>query len=200
MSFMLHRIAAACPIPVACFLRAACEKPLETRLNSISPLSARGGRPEAATDSLDLIFIEGLTAQTVIGIHETELHRPQTLVIDVHAGLPRPRACDTDRIGDTIDYGLVHQRLHRLLVEHRLKLLEALAETIADILIGEFGARWVRVKVVKPHKFDDVQAVGVQIERHAAGRSPASAAARSATVLQLLASGMCPGDRGSEAG
>jgi dihydroneopterin aldolase len=47
------------------------------------------------------------------------------VVIDLHAGLPRSIACDTDRIGDTIDYGVVRERLQRLLVEHRLQLLEA---------------------------------------------------------------------------
>lgn len=141
------------------------------------------------TAPLDLIFIEGLTGETVIGIHESELHRPQPLVIDVHAGLPRARACDTDRIVDTIDYSVVRERLLRLLAEHRLKLLEALAETVADILLGEFGASWVRVKIVKPHKFADVAAVGVQIERIA---SPVSAAGRSATVVQLLGSGLVP--------
>jgi 7,8-dihydroneopterin aldolase/epimerase/oxygenase len=113
----------------------------------------------------------------------------------VHAGLPRSRACDTDRIVDTIDYGVVRERLLRLLAEHQLKLLEALAETIADILIGEFGASWVRVKVVKPQKFDDVQAVGVQIERVAPAGSPAPSLARTATVLHLLGTGMCPGEK-----
>ena len=109
---------------------------------------------------MDLIFIEGFTGQTVIGIHDSELHRPQPVVIDLHAGVPRARACDTDQIGDTIDYGVVAERLRRLLVEHRLQLLEAFADAIADIVIGEFGARWVRVKVVKPRKFDDVQGGG----------------------------------------
>jgi len=71
-------------------------------------------------------------------------------------------------------------------------LLEAFAETIADILIGEFGARWVRVKVVKPRKFDDVQAVGVQIERFA---PPPEATQRSAAVLHLIGAGMVPGGR-----
>jgi dihydroneopterin aldolase len=118
------------------------------------------------------------------------LHRPQPLVIDVHAGVPRARACDTDRIADTIDYGVVTERLRRLMVEHRLTLLEAFAENIADILLGEFGASWVRVKIVKPRKFADVAAVGVQIERTA---SPLSAAGRSATVVQLLGSGLVPG-------
>ena len=152
------------------------------------PTAAETAQPAAP---LDLIFIEGFTGQTVIGIHDSELHRPQPLVIDLQAGVERARACDTDRIGDTIDYGVVCERLRRLLAEHRVQLLEALAETIAEILIREFGAAWVRVKVVKPRKFDDVHAVGVQIERSAA--PSARAAQRGHAVLRLIGSGMVPG-------
>ena len=159
---------------------------ISSHLQSLGPASA----PALADVPLDLIFIEGLTGQTVIGIHDSELHRPQPLVIDVHAGVPRARACDTDRIGDTIDYSLIRERLHRLLAEHRLTLLEAFAENIADILLGEFGAAWVRVKVVKPNKFDDVSAVGVQIERRAA---PRDSSHHGAAVLHLIGSGMVPG-------
>jgi 7,8-dihydroneopterin aldolase/epimerase/oxygenase len=145
---------------------------------------------------MDLIFIEGFTGETVIGIHASELHLPQPLGIDLHAGVARARACDTDHIADTIDYGVVRERLQRLLVEHRLQLLEAFAEAIADILIGEFGAAWVRVKVVKPRKFNDVQAVGVQIERVAPeGNNSAQRAHRAAAVLRLIGSGMVPGGR-----
>ncbi|WP_423221977.1 dihydroneopterin aldolase [Ideonella lacteola] len=149
---------------------------------------------------MDVIFIEGFVGQTIIGIYDGELHEPQPVGIDLYAGVERARACDTDRIGDTIDYGVVHERLHRLLREHRVQLLEAFAETIADILIHEFGARWVRVKVTKPRKFGDVQAVGVQIERQSTDadtprdrRSPGPA--RHAAVLQLIGSGMVPGKR-----
>lgn len=162
---------------------------------TISPQAPHPPAPTQAPDAapMDLIFIEGLVGETVIGIHEKELHRPQLLVIDVHAGLPRSRACDTDRIDDTIDYGTVCERVRRLLVEHRLQLLEAFAESVADILIAEFGASWVRVKVVKPKKFDDVTAVGVQIERVA--RALEDRPSRTAAVLRLLGSGMVPGGR-----
>jgi dihydroneopterin aldolase len=156
-------------------------------LNSHSPFVTRN----AHEAPLDLILIEGFTGHTVIGIHDSELHRPQPVVIDVHAGVPRARACDTDRIVDTIDYSVVRERLLRLLAEHRLQMLEAFAEAVAQILIDEFGAVWVRVKVVKPRKFDDLAAVGVQIERSApppeAGRG-----GRSAAVLHLIGSGMVP--------
>ena len=178
------------------------EQPLNHRLLPSPTLPTLPGASPASTqphDSapLDLIFIEGFVGETVIGIHESELHRSQPLLIDVHAGLPRARACDTDRIGDTIDYGVVCERLRRLLTEHRVQLLEAFAETIAEILIDEFGASWVRVKVVKPKKFADVQAVGVQIERTAphAQTPPQDKPSRAAAVLHLLGSGMVPGGR-----
>ncbi len=161
-----------------------------TRPASLSPQA-----PALAGDaqqSMDVIFIEGFTGDTVIGIHDSELHRTQPIVIDLHAGVPRAQACSTDRIGDTIDYSVVAERLRRLLREHRLQLLEAFAENVADILLTEFGARWVRVKVVKPKKFDDVDAVGVLIERTA---ETAAQPRSSATVLQLIGAGMVPGSR-----
>jgi len=155
------------------------------------------GEPDQALQPLDLIFIEGFTGETVIGIHESELHKPQPLIIDVHAGVRRSLACDTDRIGDTIDYGVVRERLQDLLRHHGVQLLEAFAERIAHILIDDFGAAWVRVKVVKPHKFPDVQAVGVQIERRAARRaSPPAPTTERAQVLQFLGSGLVPGRDG----
>lgn len=154
------------------------------------PMPSPVAQSSVDAEPLDLIFIEGFTGQTVIGIHDSELHRPQTIRIDLTAGLPRPRACDTDQIADTIDYGVVRERLQRLLKEHRLTLLESFAETVAEILIGEFGAHWVRVVVVKPRKFDDVESVGVAIERR---RAPTSAPGRSATMLSLIGAGMVPG-------
>jgi 7,8-dihydroneopterin aldolase/epimerase/oxygenase len=150
-------------------------------------VDARAATPEQAP--MDLIFIEGFVGQTVIGIHESELHRPQTVVVDLVAGLQRAGACSSDHIGDTIDYSVVRSRLLRLCVEHRVQLLEAFAETIADILLQEFAAQWVRVKVVKPKKFDDVAAVGVMIERRA---GPAPALQRCAPVLHLIGAGMVP--------
>jgi 7,8-dihydroneopterin aldolase/epimerase/oxygenase len=145
-------------------------------LTPTRPVSLASASPTFAGDGqlgMDVIFIEGFTGETIIGIHDSELHRTQPIVIDLHAGVPRAQACSTDRIGDTIDYSVVAERLRRLMREHRLQLLEAFAETVADILLNEFGAHWVRVKVVKPKKFADVDAVGVLIERTA--QAPADA-------------------------
>ena len=114
---------------------------------------------------MDLIFIEGFEGETLIGINTDELTQAQPVRIDLVAGLPRSRACDTDRIADTIDYGAVHEALTQLLATHKVQLLEALAEAITDLLLHTFGAHWVRVVLVKPRKFANVSAVGVAIER-----------------------------------
>ena len=144
----------------------------------------------SAPPPLDLVFIEGLAGQTVIGIHDSELHAPQPVTLDLCAGLPRVRACETDRIGDTLDYGALRVRLHQLLREHRVQLLEALAEQAARIALDEFQAHWVRVRIVKPRKFDDTAAVGVLIERR---RDPPPPPGRA--TLRLIGHGLVPGGR-----
>lgn len=150
--------------------------------------------PEAAP-ALDLIFIEGYRGETVIGIHPSELHATQPLHIDLCAGLPRAGACASDCIADTIDYGVVRERLDALMRDHGVQLLEALGERIARLLLIDFGAAWVRVRIAKPRKFDNVQAVGVQIERRRSDlREDATPAVqnRGAQVLRWIGAGLVP--------
>ncbi|MFT0171653.1 dihydroneopterin aldolase [Paraburkholderia mimosarum] len=143
---------------------------------------------------MDIIFIEGFTGETVIGIDPEELHDPQPVQIDLWAGLPRSRACETDAIHDTIDYGKVHGALQALLKNHGVQLLEALAEAIAQMLLVDFGAHWVRIALVKPRKFANVKAVGVTIERRRA--PPGGASRREGVALALLGAGMFPPEGG----
>ena len=142
---------------------------------------------DAAAEPMYVIFIEGLQAQTVVGIHQSELHRPQPVRIDIAAGIPSSLACRTDRIGDTIDYSQLRSALLELLASHKLQMLEALAEEMARLTLEDFGAHWVRVVLVKPAKFEDVAAVGVAIERRREAR-PREAA----SVLSLIGAGSVP--------
>lgn len=150
--------------------------------------TAHGGASAAGT--LDIIFINGFVGETVIGIHHDELYRPQPVRVDLAAGVPRSLACDSDRIGDTIDYGVVREALREMLSSHTCQLLEAFAEGVAALLLERFDAQWVRVGVTKPRKFDDVEGVGVIIERR---RAPRARRGEGAEVLSLLGAGMVPG-------
>lgn len=149
---------------------------------------------QAAGQGLDIIFIDGFIGETVIGIHHDELHATQPLRIDLAAGLPRSLACDTDRIGDTIDYSVVHGALTEMLANHKFQLLEAFAEGVAAMLLGRFGAHWVRVRITKPHKFANVEGVGVMIERRRSP-NPAPEGRSKAEILKLIGAGLVPGQR-----
>ncbi|RFU49343.1 dihydroneopterin aldolase [Paraburkholderia sp. DHOC27] len=139
---------------------------------------------------MDVVFIENFVGQTIIGIDSSELHDPQPVRMNLAIGVPAIRACTTDRIEDTIDYAAVRSALHALLASHGVRLLEALAEAVARLLITEFGAHWVRVALAKPAKFDDVSAVGVQIERQ---RGDVPQATAGLAGYASLGAGMIPG-------
>lgn len=124
-----------------------------------------GNAAAFVNENMDIVFIDGLTIPTIIGIDQGELHDPQPVRLHLAIGFPEIRACKTDRIADTVNYAQVRDALHRLLAAHQVQLLEALAEMIAQLMISSFGAYWARVSLAKPAKFSDVDSVGVVIER-----------------------------------
>jgi dihydroneopterin aldolase len=165
--------------------------PLPTPFRLLSSEDAEATRDRDGAP-MDVIFVEGFVGNTVIGIHDSELHVAQPVRIDVAAGVPRSFACSSDRLADTIDYGSVRELLVTMLREHHHRLVEALAESIAQAILATFHASWVRVAVAKPRKFDDVDAVGVVIERRRPWASDRRAFPRERSVLAGLGAGMFP--------
>lgn len=113
---------------------------------------------------MDKIFLHGMKADTLIGVYDWEREQPQTLLIDLEIGVPKQSA-KSDRIGDTVHYGEVCETVRQRLKEQSFLLLEALAEHIAELVLDDFDALWVRVKIVKPGILANVREVGVEIER-----------------------------------
>jgi 7,8-dihydroneopterin aldolase/epimerase/oxygenase len=179
--------------------RAAAETIMDridtVRLAAFASLGATAGSTPGAQASglperLDIVFIENFVGQTVIGIDSSEQHVAQPVRVNLAIGVPAIRACTTDRIEDTVNYAAVREALLALFASHRVRLLEALAETIAQLLIADFGAHWVRVSLAKPAKFADLAAVGVQIERR---RGDAPAPRVGIARYASLGEGLVPG-------
>ena len=55
-------------------------------ISAAQPATMPMPSPRVADEALDLVFIEGFTGHTVIGIHPNELGITQPVVIDVCAG------------------------------------------------------------------------------------------------------------------
>ena len=116
---------------------------------------------------MDIIYLHDFKAKTLIGIYPWERKVKQTVRLDLEIALPTNRACQTDRIEDALDYALIVDRINRLLKEQHFSLLEALAEHIAQIILTEFKAPWVKVSVAKLGIIRGVKKLGVRIERNA---------------------------------
>ena len=114
---------------------------------------------------MDTIFLSDLKVETKLGVPEWERTTPQTILLDIEIAMPNSKACKTDAIKDTIDYGVVVARIRETLAEHSFQLVEALAEHVCQLILKEFGAPWVKVKVAKPGILPGVKALGVVIER-----------------------------------
>lgn len=114
---------------------------------------------------MDIIFLRELKIDTLIGVYEWEKRVPQTLQIDLEIALPNTRACQTDNIADALDYSEIVRHLQNVLTSHHFNLLEALAEHIAQILLNDFKAPWVKVSVAKLQAIRGNKMVGISIER-----------------------------------
>jgi len=114
---------------------------------------------------MDTVFIRDLRLDTRIGAYETERRKLQTLQFELELGRERLRACETDRLTDTMDYSEVVKAIQEVLATHEFHLLEPLADAIARRLLDRFDARWIQLEVSKVGVVPGARQVGVRIER-----------------------------------
>jgi len=116
---------------------------------------------------MDILFLRDFRLELIIGIYEWERKIPQPVRLDLEIGLPDSKAAATDDVQDTIDYGAVAHRLKDYLhnTPQPITLVESVAEHVANIVLNEFGAPWVKVSVTKFAIVPGIKELGITIER-----------------------------------
>ncbi len=114
---------------------------------------------------MDIVFIEDLRIETVIGIYDWERQIRQVVALDLEMAFDNTKPAASDRIEDTLDYKAVSKRLIAFVEASSFQLVETLAERCADIVLNEFKVSWLRLKMAKPGAVRGSRAVGVRIER-----------------------------------
>lgn len=95
------------------------------------------------------IRIEALRVRTQIGVPDQERADWQEVEIDLHIEPALEFPAMQDDITRTIDYALVCERIAELAAARPRKLIETLAEEIANLVRLDFGAWSVEVEVRK---------------------------------------------------
>lgn len=114
---------------------------------------------------MDIVFIEDLRIETVIGIYDWERQIRQVVALDLEMAFDNTRPAATDKIEDTLDYKAVSKRLIAYVEAAHFELVETLAEHCARIVREEFGVSWLRLRLAKPGAVRGAKSVGVVIER-----------------------------------
>ena len=115
--------------------------------------------------SLDKIFLLDLRVEAVIGIWEWERRVRQTVSLDIELATDVKKAAVSDEIEDALDYKGIAKHLIGVVEASEFKLVETLAETLARIVVADFGVSWVKMSVSKPGAIEGSRNVGVVIER-----------------------------------
>ena len=114
---------------------------------------------------MDIVFINDLRIETIIGIYDWERKVKQTISLDLEMGTDIRKSAETDAIEDTLNYKAVAKRLIAFVGDSEYQLVETLAEKIAEIVLSEFDVPWLKLTVHKPGAVRGSRDVGVIIER-----------------------------------
>jgi D-erythro-7,8-dihydroneopterin triphosphate epimerase len=125
---------------------------------------ARAGAAPAQGAQPARILVRGLTARTIIGFRPDERRKRQDVTIDLDL-LVLTEAGRTDRIDDATDYKRIKDEVLHHVETSRFKLLEALAESIAEVCLRHEGVHAAEVTVDKPGALRFARSVAVQVRR-----------------------------------
>jgi dihydroneopterin aldolase len=114
-------------------------------------------------EDVDEITLTGLRVFGRHGVYDDERRDGQHFVVDTTLYVSTAAAAASDDVTDTVHYGEVAERIADIVGGEPVKLLETLAQRIADALLGSDGVRMVAVTVHKPGAPIDLEFADVSV-------------------------------------
>lgn len=117
----------------------------------------------------DRVILQGLAFYGYHGVRPEETALGQRFVVDVEIAADLRDAGESDDLARTLDYTSVYDSIRSIVEGPPLRLIEAVAERIAAVILARDGVESVRVRVRKPDVpiAGTLEYVGVEIERRA---------------------------------
>lgn len=114
---------------------------------------------------MDVIFIRSLKCETTLGVYDWERVSLRPVLLDLEIGASSMESFEHDSTKGLMNYDSISKRLTEALKTLHYKTVERLAEHIAQVLLSEFHAPWVKVTVGKPGAVRNAAMVGVTVTR-----------------------------------
>ena len=115
--------------------------------------------------SQDHILLEGMTFYGYHGVNAEERQLGQRFVVDLQVQLDLTASGRSDALADTVSYTDLYRAVKAVVEGERYKLLEAVAEAVAQRVLASFPVSAVRTRVQKPSPpIKDAVLQGVTVE------------------------------------
>ena len=122
--------------------------------------------PNESHPFLDKIHIEQLDVYTRVGVPEEERAKPQRLTVNISLWPYQQTSDLADHIGRTVNYSAVADETKNFLRDQSVKLIETLAERLANHLLKNFPIQKVTIELRK-FVLQDVKYVSITVTRSA---------------------------------
>ncbi len=114
---------------------------------------------------MDRILIKDLLVRCIIGMRDEERRDKQDVLINVALVTDLRKAGMSDRLEDSLDYRALNKQILNVAERSQFYLVEAMAQAVADICLGNPKVQEVTVRVEKPGALRFARSVGVEIVR-----------------------------------
>jgi len=101
------------------------------------------------TDRPDTILLQGIRLEGQHGASDEERSMPQAFEVDLIVEADLAAAAASDHLADTVDYGPLVDICRSVVETESYRLLERIASTIAERVLGTPGVRACTVRVRK---------------------------------------------------
>ena len=114
---------------------------------------------------MDTIFLRNLRIEVIIGIFDWERKAKQAVFFDIEMATDVKKAAASDQIDDALDYKLISKSIINFVEKSEFKLVETLAEKVAELIMTDFNVPWLRLSLNKKGAISLAEDVGITIER-----------------------------------
>jgi dihydroneopterin aldolase len=121
--------------------------------------------PRTASAPRRKVFVRGLVLDAYIGAYDKEQGVTQPIRIDIELDVVEPSNPVSDSLEDVVCYDRMTMGVKAILAEGHIKLVETLAERVADLALSHAMVLSVMVRIEKPKAITEANAAGVEITR-----------------------------------
>ena len=121
--------------------------------------------PRSDTAPQRKIFVRDLVLDANIGVYDSEQGKTQPVRINLDIEVIEPSDPIGDRLEDVVCYNRMTEGIKDIIAEGHIKLVETLAERIAELAMAHPMAVAVRVRIEKPNAISEAASAGVEITR-----------------------------------